>query len=55
MIESKGFVQGLDYAPDQTREYAAHFPNCRMVVVTNGYCYNAFPRDDQGSYAQVPV
>ncbi len=54
ILESKGFSQGLDYAPDQAREYAAHFPNCRVVVVTNGYCYKAFPRDDEGSYAQVP-
>jgi hypothetical protein len=54
ILESKGFSQGLDYAPDQAREYAAHFPNCQAIVVTNGYCYKAFRRDGPSSYAKAP-
>jgi len=42
LIESKGFSQGLTYAPDQASEYAKNFPNCKVVLVSNGYCYKAF-------------
>jgi hypothetical protein len=54
ILESKGFSQGLDYASDQAMEYAEHFPNCQIVVVTNGYCYKAFRRDEAGAYSAAP-
>jgi hypothetical protein len=53
ILESKRFSQGL-YASGQAKEYAAHFPNCRVVVVTNGYCYKAFRRDEAGAYSVAP-
>ena len=54
ILESKGFSQGLGYAPEQARDYAQHFPNCRVVVVSNGYCYKAYPKGAQGTYSQTP-
>jgi len=42
LIETKGFAQGLSYAPEQAREYARHFPKCRVIFVSNGYCYKAY-------------
>jgi hypothetical protein len=50
IIESKGFSQGLDYAPEQAINYARQFPNCKVVVVSNGYCYKAFKRQKNGSF-----
>jgi hypothetical protein len=54
LIESKGFSQGLDYAYDEAKQYAEQFPNCRLVVVTNGYCYKTFERNAKGDYSQRP-
>ncbi len=54
LIETKGFSQGLDYAQDQARGYAEHFPNCQVVLVSNGYCYKAFRRDKDGYFSQTP-
>jgi len=42
LIETKGFSQGLDYAPEQALRYAESFPECGVVAVTNGYCYKVF-------------
>jgi hypothetical protein len=53
LIETKGFSQGLDYAPGQAREYARHFPNCKVILVSNGYCYKAFCRDGEGAFSQT--
>jgi len=54
LIETKGFSQGLDPARDQAKQYAEHFPKCRLVVVTNGYCYKTFERDAQREYSERP-
>lgn len=54
ILESKGFSQGLDYAPEQVKNYAEYFPNCPVVVVSNGYCYKAYLRDDNGEFNQDP-
>lgn len=54
ILESKGFNQGLDYARSQAEQYAAHFPNCLVIVITNGYCYKAFRRQDDGAFAETP-
>ena len=48
LIETKGFAQGLSYAPEQARNYAKHFPKCRVVFVSNGYCYKAYRRTKDG-------
>ena len=45
IVESKDFTSGLDYAPGQAREYAKSFPSCRVLVVSNGYCYKSYVRD----------
>ena len=45
LIETKDFATGLDFAPDQARRYADSFPKCRVLVVTNGWCYKAYVRD----------
>lgn len=46
ILESKGFQTGLDYAPEQAKQYAEEFPKCRVVVVSNGYCYKTYPKVD---------
>lgn len=48
LIETKGFTQGLSYAPGQARAYANAFPNCRAIFVSNGYCYKAYERGPEG-------
>jgi len=48
LIETKDFSSGLDYAPTQARQYAESFPACRVMVVTNGYCYKTYLKSDDG-------
>lgn len=48
ILESKGFSQGLDYAHEQGKAYAEHFPNCQIVISSNGYCYKAYRRKSDG-------
>ena len=54
LIETKGLVQGLDYAPDQAHRYAEKFPSCDVVLVTNGYCYKAYQRGLDGNFSLHP-
>lgn len=54
LIESKGFSQGLSYAPEQAKAYAEEFPNCRIVVVSNGFCYKTFTRKSKGVFPERP-
>lgn len=54
IVETKGFTQGLDYAPDQASNYAQDFPACRGILVTNGYCYKAYMRKEDGSFDTKP-
>ncbi len=42
IIESKAFSVGLDYATKQAVAYAKAFPNCKKIIVSNGFCYKAF-------------
>lgn len=35
LIETKGFTQGLAYAPGQAKGYAESFPDCRVIFVSN--------------------
>ena len=55
IVETKGFSSGLDYAREQATAYAEHFPSCKALVVSNGYCYKAFKRGDQGTFPQQPT
>jgi Type I restriction enzyme R protein N terminus (HSDR_N) len=47
IIETKDFSSGLDKAPKQVKGYAEHFPSCKAVLVSNGYCYKAYERDPE--------
>jgi hypothetical protein len=55
LIETKGFSQGLDFAREQAHGYAEHFPNCHIILVSNGYCYKAYKRGGHGSFSQNPT
>lgn len=54
LLETKGFSQGLFYAADQGRAYAAHFPRCKVVIITNGFCYKTFVRSEDGIFPMSP-
>lgn len=54
LFETKGFSQGLFYAADQARGYAVHFPRCKAVIITNGFCYKTFARGDDGTFPTSP-
>lgn len=54
LIETKGFASGLDFARGQAEAYAAHFKNCRVILVTNGYCYKLYRRTNDGAFSTTP-
>lgn len=54
IIETKDFSSGLHYAQAQAKAYTAHFPNCRTVVVTNGYCYKTYRRNASSEFRLQP-
>jgi hypothetical protein len=54
IVETKGFASGLDYVPEQAHRYAEDFPSCRGVLVTNGYCYKAYVRKENGTFNTMP-
>lgn len=54
ILESKDFATGLDYAPEQARRYAQDFTSCRVLVVSNGYCYKAYVRSLENEFSQSP-
>ena len=54
IIETKDFSSGLDYAHKQAKVYSKDFPNCKAIIVTNGYCYKTYLRDDNGQFLMFP-
>ena len=48
IIETKGFKSGLDYAEKQAQSYSHNFPECKTVVITNGYCYKIYFKNGTG-------
>ena len=54
IVETKGFSSGLDYAQKQAETYSKDFPNCKAVIITNGYCYKTYLRDEAGHFQIVP-
>lgn len=54
IIETKGFSSGLDYVQKQAEAYSKDFPNCKVVIVTNGYCYKSYLRDGTGQFQTNP-
>ena len=53
IVETKDFSSGLDYAPNQAKTYSQDFPNCRVIIVTNGYCYKIY-LSDGGRFSTNP-
>jgi len=53
LIETKGFAQGLSYAPGQAKGYADHYSNCKVIFVSNGYCYTAYVKEGK-AYPDEP-
>ena len=45
IIETKDFSSGLDYVQKQAKAYSKDFPNCKVIIVTNGYCYKNYLRE----------
>lgn len=54
ILESKSFRHGLDVAHAQAKRYAKALPGARSVVVSNGYCYKVYLRDDEGAFSDEP-
>ena len=54
IVESKDFATGLDHAPQQARRYAKSFPACKVLVVSNGYCYKTYERDPKVGFSESP-
>jgi len=54
IIETKDFSSGLDYAQKQAKTYSQDFPNCKAVIVTNGYCYKTYLRDKNRQFKTSP-
>ena len=54
IIETKGFSEGLHYASEQASGYAAHHPDCKTILVTNGFCYKAYRREPEGFRTSEP-
>jgi len=54
IIEAKDFSSGLDYAPKQAHRYVKNFPLCKVVVVSNGYCYKTYIRTESGNFDLRP-
>ena len=54
ILESKGFNQGLDFASEQAAAYAERYPDCELLVTSNGYCYKTYPRGETGFCTELP-
>ena len=54
IIETKGFSFGLDYAQQQAERYSRDFPDCKAIIITNGYCYKVYLRDNAGCFQIAP-
>lgn len=46
IIETKDFSRGLDNVERQARSYAEHFPECKIIVVTNGVRYKVYIKNN---------
>ena len=54
IIETKGFSSGLYYGQKQATTYSKDFPSCKVVIVTNGYCYKSYLRDGSRQFQTNP-
>lgn len=53
IIETKDFSKGLDNVERQAKSYAEHFPECKIIVVTNGVRYKIYIKKN-GEYQETP-
>ena len=54
LVETKAPKIGLDFAPKQALDYTLGFPECRIAVVTNGFCYKAFRLTTGSTFSTQP-
>ena len=54
IVETKGFEKGLDFAPEQAQRYVRNLDTCQVVVVSNGHCYKAYRRQQNGEFSETP-
>lgn len=55
VIESKRFDAGLTHeAFVQAKDYAEPMPNCNLILISNGYCYKAFTRNEGEEFSDQP-
>lgn len=55
LIESKRFSSGVTtQAVEQVKNYA-EMSGCKLVLVSNGYCYKAFVRDENEEFPDKPA
>jgi len=54
IIETKDFSSGLDYAPKQAKTYSKDFLYCKAVIVSNGYCYKTYLRNEKNEFQTTP-
>jgi len=45
ILESKKLWDGLFYATDQANSYAARYPRCGRLIVSDGCCYRLYKRE----------
>lgn len=50
IIETKKFYDGLEFARGQIVYYSKNYPNCNVMVTTNGYRYNIYKKDGSEFY-----
>lgn len=55
IVEAKSLAGGLDFTFQQAKAYAEEFPNCQVIVTSNGYCYKTYHRKhNQNAFSEKP-
>lgn len=44
IVETKSYEQGLFHARNQANQYAAKYPTCSKLLLSNGYIYNLYEK-----------
>ena len=50
IIESKRLYSGLKYAESQVHQYSEKYPDCKMLVVTDGIRYKLYKKDKASTW-----
>jgi hypothetical protein len=48
IIETKRFSDGLYYATEAAKQYASKYPECFLLIATNGYIYKLYEKSADG-------